>query len=456
MTLTGHFATFLPVLTRVIDVYGIDTVRGRRCSLVCAVLTAVLALLPWGRAFPFSSVKIHSTISRGAFERLVLPIVLVLCLGWVLACVPGDTKVEELAPGVVYHKIHLLEGPWWIHVIELDLPKAWAAGIRLRTAMAHSERSGVQKTSVLAAGSLAAINGDFLYTSKTSYTSGLQIHNGSLIRTPQRQSAFAISAAGEPLIAVYQMELGVLTAAGEDLRAQGFNREPSSGELVVYNHHAQVWHDSVRAARGFLLQGLGGDSIINDIVYARVQQVRRRAWPLFLEPGQWLLAAGAEYGAAAAIAPGDTVRLYCRLLPARDKLVEAIGGGPRILRDGAISIEVEKERLSRASADERHPRTGIGYSQNGQVLFLIAVDGRQPGYSVGMSLQELAEFMRTRLADFSLAKENAYQGLNLDGGGSTTMVVAEEVVNSPSDPTGERPVANALLVIAPTNKEDTP
>jgi exopolysaccharide biosynthesis protein len=137
-------------------------------------------------------------------------------------------------------------------------------------------------------------------------------------------------------------------------------------------------------------------------------------------------------------------------------LVEAIGGGPRILRDGAVSVEVEKERLSRTFADERHPRTAIGYSQNGQVLYLVAVDGRQPGYSVGMSLQELAEFMRTRLADFSLAKENAYQGLNLDGGGSTTMVIGAQVVNSPSDPTGERPVANALLVVAPETGEDRP
>ena len=74
-----------------------------------------------------------------------------------------------------------------------------------------------------------------------------------------------------------------------------------------------------------------------------------------------------------------------------------------------------------------------------------------------MSLQELAEFMRMRLADFSFAKENAYQGLNLDGGGSTTMVVGDQVVNSPSDPTGERPVANALLVVAsPEGGEDKP
>ena len=389
---------------------------------------------------------------RAGFSGLQVLVVLVLCPG----CDLGDPKTEELAPGVAYHKIHVLEGPWWVHVVELDLPRAWAAGIRLRTAFAHLERGGVQKTSTLAAGALAAINGDFLYASKTSHTSGLQIHAGSLIRTPQRRSAFAITEAGEPLIAVYQMELGLLTSSLQNFRAQGFNREPGSDELVVYNHHAQVWHDSVRAALGFILQGLGDISIINDTVSARVQQVRRRAWPLLLNRGQWLLAAGVEYREVTSIAPGDTVQLYCRLLPARGKLMEAIGGGPRILRDGEVAIEVEKERLSRSFAEERHPRTAIGYSQNQQVLFLVAVDGRQPGYSIGMSLQELALFMRKRLADFSLSRENAYQAFNLDGGGSTTMVVDDQVVNSPSDPTGERPVPNALLVVAPEAGEDMP
>ena len=47
-----------------------------------------------------------------------------LCLGAFLGCAPGHTTTEELAAGAVYHKIHLLEGPWWIHVVEIDLPTA--------------------------------------------------------------------------------------------------------------------------------------------------------------------------------------------------------------------------------------------------------------------------------------------------------------------------------------------
>ncbi len=365
---------------------------------------------------------------------------------WLLAgCGAGDRSARELGPGITYHKVHLLEGPWWIHVVEVDLPRAWQQGVRLRAVSAPSDKGGVERTSALAKGALAAVNGDFFYTSETSHTAGLQISAGALLQAPQRRSAFAITASGKPLIAAFQMEMGIATAAGRVLPVQGFNRTPREGELSLYNFHAQSWQDSVHAALGFQLQSLGGRSIINDTLAMRVLQLRRRAWPLVLEPGQWLLAAGSAY-AGEEIVPGDTVQLFCRLLPARERLLEALGGGPRILRDGRISIEYEEERLSRSFAEERHPRTAVGYSQNGQVLFLVVVDGRQPGYSVGMTLGELADFMRMRLADFSMAHENAYQALNLDGGGSTTMVVEDEIVNSPSDQTGERPVANVLLI----------
>ena len=217
--------------------------------------------------------------------------------------------------------------------------------------------------------------------------------------------------------------------------------------LFRSNVHAQSWRDSVHAEFGFQLQGLQGSSILNDTLAVQVLQLRRRAWPLVLERNQWLIAADIARPDVGGIAPGDTLQLFCRLPPAAEALQEALGGGPRILRDGTVSVEYEQEGLSKTFAEERHPRTAVGYTQNGQVLFLVVVDGRQPGFSVGMTLEELAHFMRMRLADFSQAQENAYQALNLDGGGSTTMALKGEVVNSPSDQTGERPVANALLVV---------
>ena len=70
------------------------------------------------------------------------------------------------------------------------------------------------------------------------------------------------------------------------------------------------------------------------------------------------------------------------------------------------------------------------------MLFLVAVDGRQTG-SAGMTLVELAKAM---------IGLGVYDALNLDGGGSTALVVGDTVVNKPSDQTGERPVGDVLVI----------
>jgi exopolysaccharide biosynthesis protein len=104
-----------------------------------------------------------------------------------------------------------------------------------------------------------------------------------------------------------------------------------------------------------------------------------------------------------------------------------------ILLDGPGGLE----GASREFAEKRHPRTGIGFSKDSTIVKFVVVDGRQ-SQSDGMTLREFTDLM------LSLELHHA---LNLDGGGSTTMVVGDRVVNSPSDAAGERPVANAILLL---------
>ena len=92
---------------------------------------------------------------------------------------------------------------------------------------------------------------------------------------------------------------------------------------------------------------------------------------------------------------------------------------------------------ARLCRDLLHPRTIVGFSRDSATLFLLTVDGRQEK-SVGMTLVEAATMMK---------KLGAWNAMNFDGGGSTTMVIGGEVVNTPSDATGEREVGNALVVV---------
>ena len=86
----------------------------------------------------------------------------------------------------------------------------------------------------------------------------------------------------------------------------------------------------------------------------------------------------------------------------------------------------------------RNPRTLAGTTPEGNLL-LVAVDGRQPGYSVGASFEESALIMQALCAE---------EAVNLDGGGSTTLTISDELVNSPSDPGNvERPIGDAIVLL---------
>lgn len=112
-------------------------------------------------------------------------------------------------------------------------------------------------------------------------------------------------------------------------------------------------------------------------------------------------------------------------------MMDAIGGSPVLMKDGQIVIEP-----CSAYVCGRHPRTAVGFTSTGKIL-LVTVDGRRSD-SVGMTVVQLARLFKYLGAEAAL---------NLDGGGSATMVLKGKVVNRPSDSGGERAVVSSLLVL---------
>lgn len=136
-------------------------------------------------------------------------------------------------------------------------------------------------------------------------------------------------------------------------------------------------------------------------------------------------------------------------------LYNAFGGNQRILNGGALSAPND------SYTNTLNPHTAFGVNQAGTRAYLAVVDGRQGEYSGGMTTLELAQVMKDR---------GAWNAINLDGGGSSTMVMDDSsdgvqnsrVVNSPSDSStayvrgSERVVANNLVVFAAPNVGYTP
>ena len=149
--------------------------------------------------------------------------------------------------------------------------------------------------------------------------------------------------------------------------------------------------------------------------------------------GAVLVAVGAAAAALTAEAPvGQLVTTQLNLKPDWPDIVSAIGGGPQIVRDGAPIFRAG-EIFTTSQLGPRAPRSAVGQLADGRMI-LVTVDGRQPGYSVGMTNFELAQ---------ALVRLGAVTGMALDSGGSATMAFDGTLLNRPSEP--ERPISTALL-----------
>jgi len=120
------------------------------------------------------------------------------------------------------------------------------------------------------------------------------------------------------------------------------------------------------------------------------------------------------------------------------KMRTAVGGGPVLIHDGKIHITDREEQLFPGThpRGERNPRTAMGYTRDGRLIILV-LQGRTPGVAMGATLQQEAEI---------LLRLGCYEALNLDGGGSTCLLVNGKETIHPSDREGQRPVPAVFLI----------
>jgi Phosphodiester glycosidase/FlgD Ig-like domain len=152
--------------------------------------------------------------------------------------------------------------------------------------------------------------------------------------------------------------------------------------------------------------------------------------------GAVLVGRGASAGRLATEAPvGQQVTVRLVLRPQWNDVVDAVGGGPLIVQSGRPVFRAQ-EQFTGTQLSLRRARTAIGQRADGRIL-LVAIDGAMPGYSTGMTNFELAQQMM---------RLGAVTASALDSGSSTTMAFDGKLLNRPSDPGGERGVADGLFV----------
>jgi hypothetical protein len=368
----------------------------------------------------------------------------------------ADTK--QLAPGVSYRHWVDSTGPFAIHLVIVDLRRS---DVELRHARARDALRGREKVSDMvkrarASGAtvLAAINADFfnLGTGENEnnqvlageWWKGLKVTDSPYDTYDNAHIQFGVDEARRPFMDRYLLDAKAwVRGVPTPIVSVNFNPSgnPEGTALYTSRYGPTTPRDTARqtAEAPLIASGRRGDTAI----YVRRGPVSATSGSA-IPPNGAILAAygpGSRLHEVQTIVDGDTVRVVLTTLPRTGvgSPTIIIGGWPRILRDGvdvAVDAPTVEGTISR-NAETRHPRSAVGFSRDSTTLFLLVVDGRTQK-SVGMTLVELAALMR---------RLGAWQAMNFDGGGSTTMVIDGAVVNAPSDATGEREVGNALLVV---------
>jgi hypothetical protein len=352
---------------------------------------------------------------------------------------------------VIHHHEFRAAGPWQLHVLEIDLSNPW---IKIESIKANNLIVGREGTSAMAAKSdreahrvVGAINADFFASDGTPV--GAQIIDGILLKQPNQRSMFAVSSFMQPLIDIVSFSGKIISSKNKTQSIHGINKVRETDEMILYNKYLGSRTGTNYWGTEITVEYLTENPMVNDTIYVvaiakdSIQGLAGHANNLIPSTGAIISGHGTSSTFLnSEVFVGDTLAFILQLPPVAQFIKELVGGTPRLIRNGMLSVEWEKESVGQAFTYDRHPRTAVGFSQDSTKLFFFVVDGRQTGFSVGMSLFELANYM---------LEWGVYQGVNLDGGGSSTMVVRGQIMNRPSDGS-ERAVANALMVVctAPT------
>ncbi|MFJ2178349.1 phosphodiester glycosidase family protein [Streptomyces sp. NPDC087851] len=349
---------------------------------------------------------------------------------------------RTVAPGVRLSSYDRLESDKWLRVdtLSVDLGSGGTRADYLSTGKVSDRRTVSELAARHDPGpgrrTVAAINADFFDINETGAPQGPGIADGEVVHSPApgAHQAVGIGPGGAGrVLRLYFDGTVTLPSGPRALEAYNAANVPAGG----IGAYTAAWGEADRALTVDRATPVA-EAAVRD---GRVVSVTGRPGTGPVAAGTTVLVgreAGAE--ALAALRPGDPVTLEYRPRTGDGGPVPrtAVGGRELLVTDGrAVSHEGEGNNTAA-------PRTAVGFSRDGATMHVITVDGRQAD-SGGVTLTELGLMM---------ARAGAYSALNLDGGGSSTLVArtpgsdALRVENSPSDGS-ERTVPNGLALTAP-------
>ena len=342
-------------------------------------------------------------------------------------------RTNSIAPGVTYTYAWENDGPWGVHLLRINRERCAPV---LEAIKPGTELRARGLTSAMGAQAIAAVNADF-FAIPAGNPVGAHVSRGLPLTGPSNDRGHFTITPGGWSIGTTRVA-GIAAVRSDSVAVVQINRATTQRGndhgLTLFTAWIGDTIPRDSAALRITLRLINGNESSGRAVVTAVDSpaVRTpRAPDAFV-----LHAHGHARAWARRRAAGDTVSWHSAVVTAQGtSILESVGGYVTLLRNGE---SVVSETQTAASFAGRNPRTAVGWTKGQRELLLVVVDGRQKPYSDGMTLDELAALFQ---------RLGATDALNLDGGGSTTMVVQGRVVNRYSDAAGERPVGNALALV---------
>lgn len=327
---------------------------------------------------------------------------------------------EEISTGVKYTSLYrnTSAGPVTAYVVDLSPGSAYQvkpvlsndAIVDRECVLSMTERN---KAIVGINASYFAPNGEILGLLKM----GDQIVSTSAVE----RTALGILPNGQIMFDQIDYKGSATLPDGRLVAITGVNHERGPDDLILYNNY----YDNMTGTNEFGTDYIVSKGTITAIAHGNA----------VIPPGAVVLSAhGTSEKALATLKVGDSIKINQTLGSVWDNTSYVLGAGPRLIKGSSVFLTSKIEEFPSDITVGRAPRTAIGMTKDGHIL-LVVVDGRQQ-QSIGMTLLELALLMQ---------EFGAVEAMNLDGGGSSEMVIKGKIINKPSDGR-ERYVGDALII----------
>ena len=344
-----------------------------------------------------------------------------------------ERKEEYLASGV--HRAHIerftSEGWQNLNVLTIDTTNQMNEIKAIFNTEGVSHRSNVRDM-VNVTGAIAGVNGDYFNYQPHPSTLGMIVNDGKLISSAQegknKLPVFYQSSAGDSQLGYIDQSVDILNQlTGAKYHVSGFNKAYGG-----YKYLSLLTRDWGRKSFGAKAANMTEVLVENGIV----ADIRTNGEPFDIPEDGYVLSQ--NNSPLASLTLGTPLELQVTSNVDYKALKFAMGGGSIILKNG---VAMQTNIINKG----RHPRTGIGVTQDGSKIVIITVDGRN-GYA-GLTQKEFGEIFKSF---------GCYNAMNLDGGGSTTMVKKTkamdkaEIINKPSGGT-PRAVVSGVGVFSSDN-----